>query len=182
MRRIPVQTYFILVCLLITACAKTFASAIDTVVKTIPAKAFLDDKVDYHADDSLITDLANKKAYLYNHAVVVYQDMILKAGYIEIDFKNSIVYAYSIKDSAGKEVQRPDFQNKDGKYIAGSIAYNFETKKGKIKDVITQQDEGYIHGRDIKKDTGNVYYVSHGYYTTCDLEHPHYYIKANRSR
>lgn len=152
----------------------------DTVVKTIPKRAFLDDKVDYHADDSMITDLTNKKAYLYNNAVVVYQDMTLKAGYIMIDFKNSIVYAYSIKDSAGREVQRPDFANKDGKYIAGSIAYNFETKKGKIKDVITQQDEGYIHGSDIKKDTGNVYYVSHGLYTTCDLEHPHYYIRAKK--
>ncbi|MCW3083781.1 MAG: hypothetical protein JWP12_1147 [Bacteroidetes bacterium] len=191
MRRIPIKTYFILVCLLITAGTKTFAFAIDTVPKTaavkatdtvvkkVPTKAFLDDKVDYIASDSIITDLANKKAYLYNHAVVTYQDMTLKAGYIMIDFKSSTVYAYGI-DSAGKQVQRPDFQNKDGKYVAGSIAYNFETKKGKIKDVITQQDEGYIHGRDIKKDTGNVYYVAHGYYTTCDLEHPHYYIRANK--
>lgn len=152
----------------------------DTVVKSVPQKAFLDDKVDYHADDSMITDLTNKKAYLYNNAEVIYQDMTLKAGYIMIDFKNSIVYAYSIRDSTGREVQRPDFKNKDGQYIAGSIAYNFETKKGKIKDVVTQQDEGYIHGRDIKKDTGNVYYVSHGLYTTCDLEHPHYYIRANK--
>lgn len=175
--------------MLITAAGKTFAYSVDTVfkkpvsdtiTKTIP-KAFLDNKVDYHAEDSMITDLANQKAYLYNQAVVVYEDMTLKAGYIEIDFKNSVVYAYSLKDSvSGKETQRPDFGNKDGKYVAGFIAYNFDTKKGKIKDVITQQDEGYIHGRDIKKDTGDVYYVSHGKYTTCDLEHPHFYIGAKK--
>lgn len=157
----------------------TIKKTTDTITKTLP-KPFLDDKVDYSADDSLITDITNQKAYLYNNAIVLYQDMTLKAGFIEIDFKNNTVYAYSIKDSAGKDIQRPDFANKDGKYVAGFIAYNFETKKGKIKDVITQQDEGYIHGRDIKKDTGDVYYVSHGKYTTCELEQPHFYISAEK--
>jgi hypothetical protein len=179
LRSVPVKTYFILVCLLITANTQLFSQAADTVTKTVP-KAFLDDKVDYQADDSMITDLTNQKAYLFKNAVVVYQDMTLKAGYIEIDFKNNIVYAYGIKDSTGKEIQRPDFKNKDGQYIAGYIAYNFDTKKGKIKDVITQQDEGYIHGTDIKKDTGDVYYVKDGKYTTCDLPHPHYYIGAKK--
>lgn len=180
MRINSITTYFILLCLLITASNKVFAYASDTLTKTAPEKAFLDDKVDYHAEDSMITDITNQKAYLYNNAIVIYQDMTLKAGYIEIDFKNNVVYAYSIKDSAGKEVQRPDFKNKDGQYVASYIAYNFDTKKGKIKDVRTQQDEGFIHGSDIKKDTGNVYYVKNGIYTTCDLEHPHYGIYAKK--
>lgn len=215
MRTNSIKTYFILLCLLITAGNTVHAftsdplfksnsfSEADTIIKAKPvmkkdttskndtiivgdtiaktiSKPFLDDKVDYKADDSMITDLTNQKAYLYNNAVVLYQEMTLKAGYIEIDFKNNIVYAFSLKDSLGKETQRPDFTNKDGKYVAGYIAYNFETKKGKIKDVITQQDEGYIHGRDIKKDTGDVYYVSHGKYTTCELEQPHYYIAAEK--
>jgi hypothetical protein len=186
LRTNPVKTYFILACLLITAGIRVSAYTNDTIIKTSDTltktlpKPFLDDKVDYNADDSMITDITNQKAYLYNHAIVVYQDMTLKAGYIEIDFKNNTVYAYSVKDSAGKESQRPDFANKDGKYVAGFIAYNFETKKGKIKDVITQQDEGFIHGEDIKKDTGDVYYVRHGKYTTCELEHPHYWIAAEK--
>jgi lipopolysaccharide assembly outer membrane protein LptD (OstA) len=179
LRSVPVKTYFILVCLLITANGYLFSQAGDTLTKTAP-KAFLDDKVDYHADDSMITDITNQKAFLYNNAVVIYQDMTLKAGYIEIDFKNNIVYAYGTKDSTGKDVQRPDFKNKDGQYVAGYIAYNFDTKKGKIRDVITQQDEGFIHGSVIKKDTNDVYYVKDGKYTTCDLEHPHYYIGAKK--
>ena len=186
MRSNKVKTYFILAWLLITALARLSAQTAapvpksnDTITKTLP-KAFLDDKVDYSADDSMITDITNQKAYLYNHAVVVYQDMTLKAGYIEIDFKNNTVYAYGVKDSAGKDSQRPDFKNKDGEYVAGFIAYNFDTKKGKIKDVITQQDEGFIHGSDIKKDSNDVYYVKDGKYTTCDLEHPHYYIGAKK--
>ena len=52
------------------------------------------------------------------------------------------------------------------KFNAGEITYNFKTKKGKIKDVITQQGDGFIHGRDIKRDSTNVYYVANGKYTT----------------
>jgi hypothetical protein len=165
--------------MLITASNSLFSQNPDSLTKTVP-KAFLTNKVDYHADDSMITDMTNQKAYLYNNAIVVYEDMTLKAGFIEIDFKNNVVYAYGVKDSTGKEVQRPDFKNKDGQYVAGSIAYNFDTRKGKIKNVITQQDEGYIHGSDIKKDSNDVYYVKNGKYTTCDLEHPHYYIEAKK--
>jgi lipopolysaccharide assembly outer membrane protein LptD (OstA) len=142
---------------------------------------FLDDKVDYKASDSTVADLMNKKAYLYNHAEVFYQDMTLKAGYIEIDFGKKLVIAKGIVDSSGKVVQRPVFEQGPEKFTAGQITYNFETKKGKIKDVITQQGDGYIHGSDIKKDTNNVYYVAHGKYTTCDLEDdPHYYFAAKK--
>ncbi|MCX6294781.1 MAG: putative LPS assembly protein LptD, partial [Bacteroidetes bacterium] len=143
-------------------------------------KSFLKDKVSYSASDSMLIDQVNQKAYLYNNAVVVYDGLNLKAGYIEIDFAKNMVYATVMKDSAGKYVQKPVFEQGEDKFTAEKITYNFNTKKGKIVDVITQQGEGFIHGRDIKKDTNNVYYVGHGKYTTCDLEHPHFYIGAKK--
>jgi len=158
----------------------TVTIPIDTTKQEVKG-GFLDDKVDYKAEDSTVADLMNKKAYLYNHAEVYYQDMILKAGYIEIDFGKKLVIAKGIADSSGKIVQRPVFEQGPEKFTAGQITYNFETKKGKIKDVITQQGDGFIHGNDIKKDTSNVYYVAEGKYTTCDLEEdPHYYFSAKK--
>lgn len=142
--------------------------------------SFLDDKVNYKAEDSTTADMVNKKAYLYNKAEVYYQDMILKAGYIEIDFARKMVIAKGITDSSGAIVQRPVFEQGEDKFTAGEIIYNFETRKGKIKNVLTQQGDGYIHGSDIKKDTNNMYYVSEGKYTTCDLEAPHYYLSAKK--
>lgn len=56
------------------------------------------------------------------------------------------------------------------------MSYNFETKKGKIKDVITKEGDGILHGEQVKRDSSNNFFVRHGKYTTCDLEHPHYYI------
>lgn len=187
MLKIPARPVFFIACLLITVRGFAFAPGnpanlqpVDTVTKTIPQDSFLDDKVDYKADDSTTVDILNQKAYLYNNAIVVYQDMILKAGYIEIDFKNNLVHALGMKDSLGKDVQRPVFEQGPDKFTAGKITYNFTTKKGKINDVITAQGDGYIHGRDIKKDSNNVYFVGHGKYTTCELEHPHFYIGAKK--
>lgn len=184
MRINSAKTFFILVSLLISVTSTGFAfrsaSAIDTVVKLAPTGSFLKEKVHYTSDDSLVVDMINQKAYLYGHAQVLYEDLKLNAGYIEIDFKDKLMHATGIKDSVGEDTQRPVFEQGDEKFTAGTITYNFETKKGKIKDVITQQGDSYIHGRDIKKDSNDVYYVAHGKYTTCNLEHPHYYIGAKK--
>jgi lipopolysaccharide assembly outer membrane protein LptD (OstA) len=152
----------------------------DTIIAPKPSKSFLDDKVTYNATDSMIIDMENEKAYLYNNAVVVYQDMKLEAGYIEIDFANNTVYSRGMKDSAGAIVQKPLINQASDQYKAGEITYNFDTKKGKIKDVITQQGGGYVHGSDIKKDSNNVCFVANGKYTTCNLDHPHFYIGAKK--
>ena len=190
MRIVSLKSFFILVCLLISAASSAFAIQVlpadtvikttDTVKKTIESKPFLKEKVIYSSTDSMLIDKLNQKAYLYNNAVVLYDGLNLKAGYIEIDFKNNLIYATTMKDSTGKDVQKPIFEQGAEKFTAAKITYNFNTKKGKIVDVITQQGEGFIHGRDIKKDTNNVYYVGHGKYTTCDLEHPHFYIGAKK--
>jgi lipopolysaccharide assembly outer membrane protein LptD (OstA) len=158
----------------------SIAVSTDTLQQT-SGGSFLDDKVDYKAEDSTIADLNHKKAFLYNHAEVYYQDMTLKAGYIEIDFEKKLISARGIPDSSGKIVQRPVFEQGQDKFTAGEIIYNTDSRKGKIRDVLTQQGDGYIHGSDIKKDTNNMYYVSAGRYTTCDLEdEPHYYLLAKK--
>nr|MDQ3047822.1 LPS-assembly protein LptD [Bacteroidota bacterium] len=184
MPRVAGKIFFILLCLLITATSTASAfnqfPQSDTIQKSLKQDSFLENKVEYRADDSTVADMANQKAYLYNNAQVVYEDMKLNAGYIEIDFLRKTMVARGITDSSGKVTQRPVFEQGIDKFTAGEITYNFETKKGKIKDVITKQGDGFIHGRDIKRDTNNTYFVGHGKYTTCDLEHPHYYIGAKK--
>ncbi len=156
----------------------TFLLKGDTIITPVQDNSFLKEKITYSAGDSLVLDMANQKAYLYNTAIVIYEDMKLEAGYIELDFGKNTLYSRGIKDSIGNTIQKPISNQNGEKFNAGEITYNFKTKKGKIRDVITQQGDGYIHGRDIKKDSSNVYYVAHGKYTTCDLEHPHFYIGA----
>lgn len=137
-------------------------------------------KVHYFAEDSSRFDVVEQKMYLFGKAQVEYDNITLKAGYIELDMKNSLVFAKTGIDSAGKPTGKPVFSESGQEFTAEQMTYNFQTKKGKISDVITQQGDGYIHGETVKKDTGDVYYIRQGKYTTCDLEHPHFAIHAGK--
>jgi lipopolysaccharide assembly outer membrane protein LptD (OstA) len=134
-------------------------------------------KVEYSADDSLYFDVENEVVYLYGNGSVKYEDMTLKANYIEVNLRNKGMYSTFTKDSAGEKAGIPDFVQSDNKFKADEIHYNFNTKKGKIKGVYTQQGEGYIHGETVKK-IEDYEYIRNGLYTTCDLPHPHYGIAA----
>lgn len=136
-------------------------------------------KVEYSSEDSLLSDVDSQVVYLYGNAVVKYENMTLKADYIEVNLANKTLYSTFTKDSAGNQVGVPDFAQADDKFTADEIRYNFNTKKGKIKGVYTRQGEGYIHGETVKK-IEDYEYIRNGMYTTCDLKHPHFSISANK--
>ena len=60
---------------------------------------------------------------------------------------------------------------------------NFDTEKGYITDVITQQGEGYVTAGRTKKMEGDVLNMTGGRYTTCDEhDHPHFYIHMTKAK
>ena len=152
----------------------------DTVITTTAGDAPLKSKVKYTAKDSMRFDVANQKMYLFGEAEVIYEALNLKAGYIELDLKNNIVYATGKQDSVGQETQLPVFTEGTQSFKSHKMTYNFQTKKGRINEVITKEADGYIHGETIKKDSSNTVYIRNGRYTTCDLEHPHFAIRAKK--
>ena len=68
------------------------------------------------AKDSLRFDIKDQKVYLFREAEIKYQDIDLKSGYVEIDFAKKTIDATFIKDSAGKEIQVPDFTQGQQKF------------------------------------------------------------------
>ena len=138
--------------------------------------------VTYSAKDSAVNDISRRFTYLFGDAVVKYEDMELQADYIEIDFKNNELYACGVADSLGNVRGSPVFIQGESQYRAREIKYNFTTHKGKITHVITTQDEGFIHGEQIKKMGDNVAFIKKGKYTTCELEHPHYEVDFTKAK
>ena len=138
--------------------------------------------VDYSATDSVVNDLQRRYTYLFGGAVIKYEDMELRADYIEIDFKNNELYASGVADSNGVLHGNPVFVQAGTDYYAREIKYNFTTKKGKITHVITSQDDGYIHGEQVKKMGDNVAFIKRGKYTTCELHDPHYEITFSKAK
>ncbi|MBL4586828.1 MAG: LPS-assembly protein LptD [Flavobacteriales bacterium] len=140
----------------------------------------LDAEVKYSARDSIRFSVDEKKVYLYGDAQINYKEIELKAAYIIIDQETKEVYAEGVVDSTGKTIGKPKFKSGDQNFDANRMRYNFETERGKILDVVTQEGEGYILGETVKKSGENHYFIKDGGYTTCDAEEPHYMIKAKK--
>ncbi|PLX04837.1 MAG: hypothetical protein C0595_01630 [Marinilabiliales bacterium] len=154
----------------------------DTLTKKAK-EAQLDAMVERIAVDSIVQDIKNRKVYMYGDAVINYQDISLKAAYIEIDFNTNQVFAKGIADSTGKMTGVPEFTEGGQTFKAQEMTYNFDTKKGIISKVITEDDAGFLHGQKVKKLDDNSINVYKGQYTTCNLEEdPHYSFRFNKAK
>lgn len=137
--------------------------------------------VNYSARDSIFMDVFKKKAYLYGDAHVDYGKIELEAAYIEIDWEKNEVFAIGMPDTIGGDtVGNPVFKEGQEMYVAKEMRYNFKSRRGIIKDVVTQEGEGYIHGEVVKMNADKELFVGRAQYTTCNLEHPHFAIKAKK--
>lgn len=142
----------------------------------------LTDIVDYKAKDSIALNIKEKTAFLYSKGDVKYQKMALQADAIDVDFNRQTMHASSTTDSAGHVVGRPFFKQDDAEYMADTITFNYNTKKGIICGIITQEGDGYLHGHKIKKMNDSVMFLSSGQYTTCNYTHPHFAINFSKSK
>ena len=137
-------------------------------------------KVEYHAEDSIVYDLEEGMVYLYGRAWMTYEDIRLDADYININFNTKILFSSGWPDSSGRIAGKPIFKQGADEFKADNIKYNFNSKRGKITDISTKDGDSYIHGTTVKKEPDNTTFIKDGYYTTCDAEHPHYYLKSNK--
>ena len=139
--------------------------------------------VDYTANDSMVYDATNRKVHLFGKANVKYEGMDLESEKIAISLDSSIVHATGVKDTAKKALSgTPVFKMGNDSYESDTIAFNFKSKKGLINNVKTEQQEGYITSQLSKRmDNGDIY-LQHGRYTTCDKEHPDFYIALSRAK
>ncbi len=140
------------------------------------------DPIISNAQDSTIYSLDGKKVFLYGDAIVTYQNIELKAQYIEFDMEKKEVFAKGLPDSTGKNIGRPQFKEGANTYTMEDIYYNFGTKKAKIKGVVTEQDGGFMHGEETKMMPDKCVNISNGKFTTCDHLHPHFYIAITKGK
>jgi lipopolysaccharide assembly outer membrane protein LptD (OstA) len=140
----------------------------------------LKSKIHYTAQDSIRFDMEEEKTYLNGAATVDYEDLHLQADRIVLDWVRKEIYAEGRTDSAGTVIGRPEFAQGGEQFRTSTIRYNFDSRKGKLTYLVTQEGEGYIHGEAVKKDRFNDFYIRNGQYTTCDADTPHFSIAARR--
>lgn len=136
----------------------------------------------YDAEDSLLIDFSKQKAFLYGKAIVIYEAANINAEFISMDFENNEVFAHGVTDSTGTVIGKPVFKDGEEEFEADTIRYNFRSKKGIIKEVITEFEGSFLHGSKTKMQPNKHVHMIDGKFTTCDLEHPHYYFSISKAK
>ncbi len=148
----------------------------------------LDREVDYGARDTQWYDHIHKQMHLYGDAYVNYDNMELTAGYIVFNIESNTAEAFSIENEEGKEIQKPTFVEGDNSFTYEQLKYNFKTKKGIVKQAVTQEGDLYVLGANTKfigKDSDtlimdDVIYNENALITSCNHDHPHFGIRTKK--
>lgn len=144
----------------------------------------IDAPVKYSAEDSLVYDAESGTAYLYGNSKVDYENMKLMSDKVHMNLDKSTVRATGTVDSTaeGGIKGKPVFTMGKDEYKSDTMAFNFKSKKGLIKGVYTEQQDGFLSGEVGKRDSTGSIYLQHGRYTTCDKPHPDFYIALSRAK
>ncbi len=135
-----------------------------------------------NARDSIVEVFTDGKRmiYYYGDVTVKYQDMTLTAERMDYDMNSGVVYARGVLDTlTGEWKGLPVMTQGKQSYKMHEIKYNFNSQKINIKQALTSEDEGLLHGEHIKIMPDKSMNVEHGKYTVCDLEHPHYWMELS---
>lgn len=137
------------------------------------------------AKDSIIEDFSDGRRviYYYGDVTVTYGTMKLTADYMEYNLETGVLYAHGTKDpTTGEWKGQPVMEDSGKSYSMEEVRYNFNTRKARISNMITQEDDGLLHGRNIKMMPDQSINVTKGKYTVCDAEHPHYYLALTAAK
>ena len=148
-------------------------------------KTLILDLIKYSAKDSVRINKQENVIFLYNEAILEYQNMTLKSGVILLNYLNNQVYAGRIPhpDSINILTQKPVFTQGRDEINPDSIIFNFDTKKALIWNSKTQQSDMNIFSNYTKKENDSLYYIRNAKVTTSlDPENPEYYIRIRKGK
>lgn len=146
-------------------------------------RSIVDFPINYQCDDSLMVNLDEKLVYMYGKSDVKAEQMSLVSDHMRIDMNTSCIFAEGKEDSLSHEVDgEPNFKDGSDEFTAKVMKYNFKTKEGHVIDVVTEQQDGMLYGQVTKMHSNREIHFKGGKYTTCDAEHPHFYLDLTRAK
>lgn len=138
------------------------------------------DTINYQADRIAFmfdADLIN----LTHMAQVKQGSVQLDADRIRYDIGNKTLNAHAAVDSTGETV--PLVLQDGGQEIEGEeLAFDLDSKRGKIRHSRTMQDKHVYEGETLRKEEDNVFLVDGSIYIPCDLENPGFHFDLGRTK
>ncbi|MFB6342163.1 putative LPS assembly protein LptD [Saccharicrinis sp. FJH62] len=146
-----------------------------------PTKSLFAANVDYNADS--IVMIGTSEVEMFGNASVVYGETDLKSYYIWMNLDSSLIYARGRLDSTNTLVETPEFTDDGTTYNQEELTYNYNTGKALIKNVVTEQGEGFVTSETTKRIGEDAFCMKNGEYTTCaNHDHPHFYLKMTKAK
>ncbi len=145
------------------------------------SKDSLDAPVHYTAEDSGVLYIAEKQFILYGKAKTTYTDINLDANTIIYDQQTQMLKAYGGTDtSKGNVLNKPKFTQGSTESIMDTLYFNMKTQKGLTKNTYYKEGELFVNAERVKKVTKDIAYAYKGRFTTCNLDTPHFAIRARK--
>ncbi len=144
------------------------------------ASSEIETTINYNATDSIFFDLKGRKLNMYGETHIDYGTISLDADRTDVDMRYKTIKSTFREDTTGEIIGKPVFDDSQDSYQTDVILYNFQTRRAQIKGVVTEQDGAFMHGDDVKKNEDDEMFIRGARYTTCNLEHPHFFIQSEK--
>lgn len=138
-------------------------------------------QVKFQASDSLTFDLREgKTATLFGSAKVTHQSGELTAGKVTLNIDQNMVSAST--QTPEDTLSQPVLLREGKRLRSESIAFNYETERGRFEVARMEVDDGNLTGTKVKNTDPHTVFLEDAIYSTCSLDHPHYYLQADRMK
>jgi hypothetical protein len=138
-------------------------------------------QVNFQASDSLtFTFKEDRIVTLYGSASVNHASGQLEAGKVTMNLDQNLVSADT--QTPDDTLSQPVLTRDNEQVRSNSIDFNYETEKGRFEVARIGVQDGNLIGTKVKNTSPHVVYLEDAIYSTCQLDHPHYYIQADRMK
>lgn len=138
-------------------------------------------QINFQAKDSLIFVFEEERiATLFGSSSVNHTSGQLNAGKISLNLDQHLVNAAT--QTPEDTLSQPVLTRENDKVRSNSIAFNYQTEKGRFEVARVNVQDGNLIGTKVKNTGPHVVFLEDAIYSTCMLDHPHYYIKADRMK
>lgn len=109
---------------------------------------------------------------------------MLAKGNVKITYKDVKLFCdeatYDAKGHVAHIKGNVKIVRSDTTIFGENIDYDFSTQNAVMKDVNIESAPLYGHAKEIAKEGQDQYVMNNGYFTTCNLKKPHYYLSAKK--
>ncbi len=124
------------------------------------------------AADSLRTDYEKQIIKLYSNASIDYKNYKIDSDTLTVDLENRKAFT--------KGLTR--MEDNSQLMIGHDTYYDVNTEEGILYNGIGKFEQGFYSGDEIRKVGKKIYDIDYGKFTTCEDEHPHFYMKSKKLR